>query len=152
MLNPLISDAAGDDIHSSESLPSQIRLERCCEAAGVGTFDVKGARVPLDLHINAPKPAVSKSALPRAGDDVQRIRQGRRQGLAELLDGQLRSINRRPSIQRDRILLGGLESSILNELGVDAAVTGIVDVLYALSTCSFVGEGCKPVMQDKPRA
>ena len=151
MLHPLIGDAAGDDVDSSKCLPGQVRLEGCREAAGVGALDVEGAGIPLGLHINAPVPAVGKPALfARSGDDVERVRQGRRQGLAELLDGDLGPVDGRPGIQRNGELLGRLKGPVLDEFGVDATVAGVVDVLFRLSMGSFVGQECGS--RDEPHA
>jgi hypothetical protein len=123
VLNPLITDAAGGDIDSPKSLAGQLGLERRREAARVRALDIERAGILLDFHIDAPPSAVRKSGLSRAGNNIQRVWQGGRQGLGEFLEGDLGPIDGRPGIQSDGILFSLLEGSVLDEFGVDAAIT-----------------------------
>jgi len=60
---------------------------------------------------------------------IQRSRQGRRKWLREILQRQLSTANRTPSGEVRWEDGRTLESSVQNELGVDATVTRVVDVL-----------------------
>ena len=138
MLNPLVGDALGRDVDRAKGLAGQSRLEGRSEAARVGALDVEGARVLLGPDIHAPETAVGEPGrLSRAGDDVQRVRQGSRERLSELLHRELGPADGGPRVQRDRILLRRLEGTVLDEFGIDAAVTRVVDVLVrGVNKCS----------------
>lgn len=122
---------------STEYLAIQSTLKRSCEGSSlVVALDVEGPGVLLTLDAHAPVSVVGKTNLLRRllrNRDVHGGRQGRGERLRKLLEAELGAIDGRPAIESDWVtgLVAGLKSTVADELGVDATIAGVVNVLQS---------------------
>lgn len=116
MLHPLICNALGSDLSYSKDFAAA-RLEGSSEGALVRTLHVEGSRVLLRTNIDTPEARVreTRSALARNTNGGWESR-GKR--ACEVLEGQARTTDSRPSIQVGRVSGASLEGSIADQLGV----------------------------------
>ena len=100
-------------------------MERHRECSGVVPAHVERPGVGLDLNIDAPPARVRESGPSRASGHSHRAGQSRREGLWVRYDGEPRATHRREWADR----CGALECPVADQLGVQAAVSRVVDIL-----------------------
>jgi hypothetical protein len=131
MLGPVICNRLGLDLDASKDIVGQVRLESSREAAVVRTLHPEGAGVLLLLDVHAPVTLVLEanetSAVRRA--NTHRSGESIGQWLAQELDAQARAIDGLVVVGVHRVVVAELEGAVLDELGVDTAVSTVVDVL-----------------------
>lgn len=134
MLRPRPLDTLRLDLDTPKHLLlPQRRLQRRRKHALVRAADVERTRVlgrGLDVH--APEPGVGEAdlaGLAGHGDGVGQ-RRGERGGEFLELEG-CRGGDGGPGVEGDGVFERGLEGAVADEFGVDAAVAGVVDVLWS---------------------
>lgn len=146
MFCPLVLDGFGRNLDRAENLIGQVGLQRRSEGAVVGALDPEGPRVLLLADRDPPVPVVLEADSARAvasGRDPQRCRQGLGERGVEELDAEVGAIDREVMCRGDRKLRAVLERAVLDELGVDAPVPGVVDVLSeSVSVSSITQPPC----------
>ena len=151
MLNPLLSLSLRLDLNRAKDLVCKIRLQRSCKVAFVVAPDPEGSSVLVGLDIHAPvafilEPNLAGSAA--ANRDLHGGRQGLGQRLSVIVDSQASTIDWEVVCRRDRESPTVLEGTVLDQLGVDATVTGIVDVLLSSMTANARRFDCHYLMKE----
>ena len=132
MLNPLLSLSLGLDLNRAKDLVCKIRLQRSCKVAFVVAPDPEGSSVLVSFDIHTPVALILETNFAGsavANRDLHGGRQGLGQRLSVIVDSQASTIDWEVVCRRDRESPTVLEGTVLDQLGVDATVTGIVDVL-----------------------
>jgi len=113
----------------------------------VSTLDPERASVLLLLDIHSPVTLVEEAnllglALSRL--DVHRNRESVGERVIEAVEGELSIVDRSPARQRNRVFLAVLESSVADEFSVDAAITGVVNILVQVSIPIIISAESRP--------
>lgn len=148
VLDPLVAHSLGLNLHGAEHVIRQRRLERRGKGALVGTLHPERPGVGLLLHVHAPVSVVGEAndATARlARRNIHRSGQHLGERGVELVDGELRAVDRGVSVQRDREGLAVLEGAVPDQLGVEAAIAGVVDVLRSCKLIMFMD--CNPTLE-----
>jgi hypothetical protein len=113
----------------------------------VSTLDPEGASVLLLLDIHSPVPLVEETnllglALSRLDVHGNGESVGKRG--VETVEGELSIVDRSPARERNRVFLAVLESSVADEFSVDAAITGVVNILAQVSIPIIISAESRP--------
>lgn len=136
MLNPLLLVGLGLDLDAAKDIVGKVRSQRRSKLALVSTLDPERASVLLLLDIHSPVTLVEETnllGLALSSLDVQRNWESVGERSVEAVEGELGVVDGSPARQRNGVFLAVLESSVADEFSVDAAITGVVDILAQVS-------------------
>lgn len=128
----------------AKGLPGNRAAQANLKVTLVLTSNVEATSVLLPLDIHTPKPSIGQANLLPLGvlalalallgvGDIDGVRQRRGKGLGKLLKGKSSATDGAPVVEVGGELLTPLERAVGDELGVNAAVAGVVDILFAVS-------------------
>lgn len=135
MLNPLILLSLGLDLHSTKHVRGGgVRPQRSLKVTLVVTLDPEGTLVLLLLDIHAPVAVIAEADLAvlvvLALRDLHGDGQSIGEGLIELTKLKRCAVDGEPTVEGEGIMLIVLECTVTDELSVDTAIAGVVDVLH----------------------
>jgi hypothetical protein len=132
MLNPLLLIGLGLDLDAAKDIVGNVRSQGSSKVALVSTLDPERASVLLLLDIHSPVALVEETnllALALSRLDVHRDGESVGERSVETVEGELSIVDGSPTRQRNRVFLAVLESTVADEFSVDAAITGVVNIL-----------------------
>ncbi|KFH43673.1 hypothetical protein ACRE_055500 [Hapsidospora chrysogenum ATCC 11550] len=125
-----------------DTAKDNVLLDAAAELSGedaiITTVHPETARVSLLGDVHTPVAVVDQTdavlrmqaaVVGRAGAHSHGYGQGLRQRCVEAVEGEVCAVEGRPAREGDGVGLAVLEGAVADELGVDAAVAGVVDVL-----------------------